>query len=168
VDAANPDRLPSEDTYNTITKICLNVPGRPADVTWPADEAPYKKPSNSADNPGGGTPAEGDTPAPGDSSIPKLSISAPSYNVKTTKVQIPILSTYDQQKYSAMIYIKGPSASLETYNPEEVTSKSVSYILNASMDRASPGTYTFWVALMNTIHSRSWPPSNPVTLHIKD
>ncbi len=170
VDPNNPDQPAPVDIYNAVTKLCLNVPSRPNDVTWPQDEAPYKMlgTANNVTQNDSNTTSE-TVPPSGDSSLPRLSVSAPAYDSRTTKVQIPILSSYDSKKYTIMLYIKRPgSSNLETYNPEDSSTKFVSFQLNLSANGAAPGSYTFWVALMKNDSFVVGPPSNAVTLNLTD
>ncbi|MGI5902154.1 MAG: transglycosylase domain-containing protein [Desulfitobacteriia bacterium] len=161
VDADNPDCLPAEGSTNTITKICLNLPNRPKGIPWPKDEAPYKIPEKVAK----GSP--GVAPPAGDPNIPRLSISEPFYDPGSTRVQIPVHTSFDSSKYMLMLYIKRPNQPyLETFVPEDGKTKSANYRLSFSSKGAAPGTYTFWVALINNQTFAIGPPSRPVSITI--
>ncbi|NLI92228.1 MAG: PBP1A family penicillin-binding protein [Peptococcaceae bacterium] len=166
VDPNKPDIVAPDDSYNTITKLCLNVTDRPNDVVWPNDEAPYKMPKKSSDL--SSTPS-GETPPAGNTNLPRLSIGSPAFDRRTSKVQIPITSNYDSKKYTAMLYIKRPGLPyLETFKPEDTGTKSIYYNLNLSGNGSAPGTYTFWAALMENDSFTVGPPSNSVSLQVTD
>ncbi|NLM20140.1 MAG: PBP1A family penicillin-binding protein [Peptococcaceae bacterium] len=166
VDPNNPDLIVSDDTPDAVTRICLNLPDRPEDVPWPKDELPYKPPSaHNADKES--DPTGITTPPAGDSSIPQISISAPVYNSNTTVVNVPVLTEYDPGEYSLILYIKRPGVDyVETFQPEDNRTKSISYRLASSGSQLKPGSYTFWAALMRNDSFTIGPPSNPVTLNL--
>lgn len=152
---------------NGNSKVYLNIPDRPKDAKWPADEAPYKPPENPNDTPDGSV--SGETPPPGDPGLPPFSIGSPNYDQLTTRIQIPVLSDYDSNKYTVILYIKRPGLSyLETFVPEDNSKKNINYRLSLSGNGAAPGSYTFWAALMDNETFTVGPPSNPVTLPIID
>ncbi len=170
VDPTNPNVLVPDDTYGAVNKVVLNVPRRPKDVTWPKDEAPFKMPEKTADNlQDDGNNPTGESPPLGDANLPQLSIGSPTYDTKTTKIQIPMLSSYDTKNYTVMLYIKRPGLSyLETYVPEDNSTKFINYRLNLSGNGSAPGAYTFWASIMDNETFTVGPPSNPVTLEITD
>ncbi|UWG97811.1 PBP1A family penicillin-binding protein [Dehalobacter sp. DCM] len=160
VDPNNPNVLAQEGSLNAITKLCLNVPNRPKDVAWPADEAPYKMPSAYSSQ----VPTGSETPPAGDSSLPQVSLSSPSYNINSGIVELP-LSSYNSKKYSVKLYIKKPGQTyLESYVSEEGNSRSIKYQLALYAQGGEPGTYTFWAALIDNNTYAIGPPSNPVSL----
>ncbi len=168
--AHNPDWLAPEDSPNAVTKVFLSLPNRPKDVTWPKDEAPYKMPSEPPDNiPNNEGTVSGESPPLGDTDIPQLSIGSVNFDQKNTKIQIPLLSGYNSKKYTVMLYIKRPGLSyLETFVPEDNSTKSINYRLSLSGNGSTPGDYTFWAALMDNETFTVGPPSNPATLQITD
>jgi penicillin-binding protein 1A len=163
VDPNNPDVAAPDDSYNTVDKLCLNVT-RPDNVTWPSDELPYKMPKKASDSAAGSY--SGTAPPSGNASIPSLSIGSPFFESRTSKVQIPLTSTYDTKKYSLVLYIKKPDFPyVQSQKPEESNTKSISYTLGTG---GSPGVFTFWAALVDNSTSAVGPPSNSVTLEITD
>lgn len=169
VDPNNPDVLAPEDSYDAVTKIVLNAPPRPDDVAWPAEEAPFKMPKSTTSTTDTPSSTSGESPPIGDLSIPQLSIGSPSLDQRTTKVQIPLSSSYDSRNYTVMLYIKRPGQSyLETFVPEDNSTKAINYRLSMSGNGSAPGVYTFWAALMENDTFSVGPPSNPVTLEVTD
>lgn len=171
VDPLNPDLLAPEGSPYT-TRLVLNLPDRPEDEVWPADEEPYKMPTEVSD--GNGEVGDGEpisynnTPPTGDSSLPQLSLGEINYSKGNAKVQIEILDTFDSEKYMPMLYIKRPGFPyIETFIPEDGKVKSIEYRLTTS-GSATPGTYTFWTALMDMDTFAYGPPSNSVTLDVND
>ncbi|WP_368293703.1 transglycosylase domain-containing protein [Dehalobacter sp. TBBPA1] len=166
VDANNPNLLAPVGSMNAVSRLCLNVLGRPKDVTWPSDEAPYKAPDKYVNESGSST--SGETPPAGDSSIPQLSLSSPYYDGSSTLVQLPV-SNYNSKKYTVKLYIKKPGQSyLETYVPEDGNKRTIQYRLDLFGAGAVSGTYTFWGVLMDNDSFTEGPPSNPVTLEISN
>lgn len=177
VDADNPNYLAPEGSPNAITKVFLNLSDRPEDVPWPADEAPYKMPTEYAEqNKDGDNGNNGDNsgkneyPPPGDLDIPQPALAFPDYNPRSTKVQLPLLTDYDPEKYTVMLYIKRPNQPyLETFVPEEGRIEIINYMLSLSEnDRVPPGKYTFWAAFMDNETFSVGPPSNPVSIEVPD
>lgn len=169
VDPRNPSLLAPVGSLDGILKTFLNTPGRPEDVTWPTDEVPYKIPAKTADPSEGGGSITGETPPSGDTSLPHLSIGSVSFDQRTTKIQIPILSGYNSKKYTVMLYIKRPGLSyLETFVPEDNSTKYINYRLSLSGNGATSGSYTFWAALMDNETFAVGSPSAPVTLDVID
>jgi len=168
VDPNNPNVLVPEK-YGGVPKVCLVVPDRPEDVEWPKDEVPFKMPEKTLEEiPDSGSPGEIDPPS-GDIDLPQLSIGDPTYDSRTTKVKIPVLSGYDAKKYTVMLYIQRPGLSyLETFVPEDNSTKSINYRLSLSGNGSAPGNYTFWAALMDNTSFTVGPPSSSVTMQITD
>ena len=171
VDPLNPELLAPEGSPYT-PKIVLNLPDRPEDEPYPADEAPFKMPDKVSDgngNIGDGEPTSySNTPPTGDTSLPPIFLGNVDYNKGNTKVEIQLVNTFDSKKYVPMLYIKRPGFPyLETFVPEDGKVKSIEYRLNNS-GSATPGTYTFWAALMDLDTFAYGPPSNSVTLQIPD
>lgn len=163
VDPNNPNVLAPEGSLDAISKLCLNIPTRPKDATWPADEAPYKMPTAYTTD----TPSGGGLPPAGDSSLPQVSLSSASYDINSGTVELPI-SNYNSKKYSVKLYIKKPGQSyLESYVSEEGNTKSIKYQLALYGEGGEPGTYTFWAALIDNDSYAIGPPSGPVTLTLK-
>lgn len=165
----NPDTLLPADSPYGISKIFLSLPGRAKDAVWPKDEAPFKPPSKTDGTPNNGSSVGGENPPLGDKSLPSLSIGSPNYDQRTTRVQIPILSGFNSKKYTVILYIKRPGLSyLETFVPEDNSTKNINYRLNLSGNGSAPGSYTFWAALMDNESFTVGPPSNPVNLPVID
>jgi len=153
-----------EVSNGLMTKLCLNVPNRPKDVTWPKDEEPYKMPGEDE----GSAAAESSPPA-GDAGIPGLTVSTPGYDIGSGKVRIPVVTDFDSGQYSLILFISKPGmSSLVQYAPEDNSINSISYRLNTLSGSPTPGTYTFWAALIDNNSYVVGPPSNPVTLELTD
>lgn len=168
IDPLNPTKLVPEGTPDAVPKVFLNILDRPADVTWPKDEEPYKIPKDNLPAPAG-NPVASESPAAGDPSLPTLTISTPDYDHLSTRVRIPVLSDYNSQKYTVILYIKRPGLSyLETFVPEDNSKKNINYRLSLSGNGSAPGSYTFWAALMDNESFTVGPPSDPVKLDVTD
>lgn len=171
VDPLNPELLAPEGSAYT-TRIVLNLPDRPEDEVWPADELPYKMPTEFSN--GNGEASDGSpsgytsVPPTGDSNLPQLSLGDLSYSKGNTRVQIEIVGAFDSEKYLPLLYIKRPGFPyIETFVPEDGKVRSIEYKLTPS-GSATPGEYTFWAALMDIETFAYGPPSNPVTLNVFD
>ncbi|MGI6451586.1 MAG: transglycosylase domain-containing protein [Desulfitobacteriia bacterium] len=164
-----PDAILPDDSPFGVPKVFLNPPERPEDATWPPDELPYKIPGKSTTDPNNSNSVSGDNPPAGDPAHPQLTIGTPNYDQRTTRVQIPVQNDYDAKTYNVILYIKRPGLSyLETFVPEDNSKKSINYRLNVSGADVTPGSYTFWAALIDNETFTVGPPSAPVTLTIVD
>ena len=171
VDPDDPNKFAAEDAP-FITRIILHLPNRPIDELWPPDEVPYKMPVDISDNTGDEPPpaenGNNNYPPVGDSNLPHLTLGSLNYNKENTKVQIQITNVFDSKQYMPMLYIKRPGFPyIETFIPEDGKVKHIEYRLNP-LGSATPGTYTFWTALMDNDTFAVGPPSNSVTLHVDD
>ncbi len=169
VDPLNPDLLAPEGSPYT-TRVVLNLPDRPEDEQWPADEAPFKMPTEYSD--GNGKVGDGNpigysnAPPEGDADLPQVSLGDLTFSKGNTKVQIQIIDSYDSEKYLPLLYIKRPGFPyIETFIPEDGKVSSIEYRLTPS-GPATPGEYTFWAALMDIDTFAYGPPSNSVTLNV--
>jgi penicillin-binding protein 1A len=169
VDPNNPDVLASEDSYDAVTKICLNAPPRPDNVAWPADEAPFKMPKSTMS-----TPIR--RAAPPVRVLLSVTLVFPAIDRHTI-----LRPAYDQSTDSAFIVLRlsGTIRSCSTSNGRVYPSlnilcrkitvrKTINYYLNMSGNGSAPGVYTFWAALMENETFSVGPPSNPVTLEVTD
>jgi penicillin-binding protein 1A len=159
VDPANPNVLAPEGDPYAVSKLVLNVAGRPDGVAWPDDEAPFKMPS------GQSTPSTGTSPPAGNSNIPRPSLGSVS-NIGGGTVSLPVSGSFSSSEYTIMIYIQRPGQSgLQTFAQED-PSRTVLYNLSSS-GKIISGTYTFWAALMDNKTFNIGPPSSAQTVAIK-
>jgi penicillin-binding protein 1A len=144
VDPDHPELLAPEDSTNGLAKLFLDLPERAeSEVPWPGVEAQYQMPTEYSENMGiGGVP--GST----DSTIPVVEVGSIYANIERTTVQVPVLTNYDKEKYSVLLYVRSPNQGLTSFMPEEMPYGTITYQF-AEPGELQAGYYTFWVALLD-------------------
>jgi penicillin-binding protein 1A len=172
VDADHPNMLASLKSKNTLAKIFLNLPSRDPSWTWPANEAPYKPPTDTAPDP---VPVPDPTPQPPISNPPQVDPTLPSpklgenivYDKTKYTVVIPMTVLQDNVGDPTIFYIQrsGQAAISLPAPATHSVSSSVNIPLPLDPKTSKPyiGDYVFWAVFQ----SRSGqgivgPPSNSV------
>ena len=181
VDADHPNMLASPESNNPITKTFLHLPNRDPSWTWPANEAPYRPPTEmaSASDPPSDSASVLDPPTqPPVSSSPQVDPTLPSptlgqivYNAKTFKAVIPMTVPLENKRDSTIFYLQRTGQTTIQSFPIEA-SNSVSTSISISLAEKGkppiPGDYVFWAAFKNRNGSGVGPPSGKVKLTLTD
>lgn len=174
VDADHPDKLPSPNSLNIITKTFLNLPNRNPSWPWPSNEAPYKPPSEMAPDSVTGSILDPELQEPNDelpqdNSLPKPVLGKVDYKPKSSKVEIPITNLLGNEKYSsAIVYIQRPGQ-VNGSIPVNISKGGVlSFTLTMDGKAPTPGSYYFSAAFQDPKESKVGPSSNKVKLVLTD
>jgi len=172
VDADHQNMLASPYSRNTLAKTFLNLPNRDPSWTWPSNEAPYKPPTELAPAPGTDEILDPDLllpqdDLPQDSSLPTPVLGEVSYDVKTSRVIIPITNPSGNNKYSTIVHIQRPGQPIGSI-PINTSKGSLSFSLAINDKAPSPGSYYFRASFKDPKVSEVGPSSNTVKLVLTD
>lgn len=176
VDADHPNMLATSKTINVETRVFLNLPNRNPSWTWPADEAPYKPPTQSAPDPVTNTnsltqPSSSAATSQVDSTLSSPTLGQVSYDAKTYKAIIPMTIPAGNEHNSVMIYLqRSGQTTVENFPISASNSQSTSITISLGENGKPPipGDYVFWAAFQNSNGSGVGPSSGSVKLTLTD
>lgn len=166
VDAANPAMLASPTSKNSLPKTFLNLPSRSPSWTWPANEAPYKPPTETAPDP---VAVPDPIPQPPISTqvnpaLPKPVLGQVEYKPITSHVDIPVTNPPGSENYPIFLYIKRPDQSTGIIPVVKNAEGKLSFSLMLNEKTPGPGEYSFWAFFQDPKGSGVSLPSNTVKL----
>ena len=170
VDADHPNLLAGPATKNKLTKVFLDITGRDPSIPWPADEAPYKPPSEISQAPAEPA-ASATTPPAGDPKIPAPTLGPVAYDGRTYSVTVPLTCPAGSEQFAVVLYLKRPgNQPLETVKLKNVTPLTPAITVQLTTDNKAPapGDYVFWAALQDPATGTVGAPSLGSRLTLTD
>lgn len=167
VDADHPTYLAGEGTRNKVTKVFLNITDRDPSVPWPSDEAPYKMPTETYNEPE--KPTASNTPPTGDAKLPVPTLGPVAYDTAKDLVTLPVSYPTGSENLTLIVYVKFPDQEgIQTFTPEAQPGKSNKIQITLDLDgkNPTPGQYLFWAAFKDSTGKVSqYSPAAKLTIN---